>query len=49
MAVNADGTFLGCKHAIGAMKRTSMEPGGGGSIVNISSVSGLIGGHNLAA
>ncbi len=49
MAVNADGTFLGCKHAIGAMKRTSMEPGSGGSIVNISSVAGLIGGHNLAA
>jgi len=43
MAINVDGTFLGCKYAIGLMKRT------GGSIVNISSVSGLIGGHNLAA
>jgi 3(or 17)beta-hydroxysteroid dehydrogenase len=48
-AVNADGTFLGCKYAIAAMKRTSTEPGCGGSIINISSVSGLIGGHNLAA
>ncbi len=48
-AVNADGTFLGCKYAIGAMKRTSTEPDAGGSIVNVSSVSGLIGGHNLAA
>jgi 3(or 17)beta-hydroxysteroid dehydrogenase len=43
MAINVDGTFLGCKYAFGLMKRT------GGAIVNISSVSGLIGGHNLAA
>jgi len=49
MSVNGDGVFLGCKHGIGAIKRTSTEPGAGGSIVNISSVSGLIGGHNLAA
>jgi len=44
MAINADGTFLGCKHGVIAMKRT-----GGGSIVNMSSVSGLIGGHNMCA
>ena len=44
MAINADGTFLGCKHGVGAMKRT-----GGGAIVNLSSVSGIVGGHNLAA
>jgi len=43
MAINVDGTFLGCKYALALMKRT------GGAIVNISSVSGLIGGHNLAA
>ena len=43
MAVNLDGTFLGCKHAMRLMRRS------GGSIVNISSVSGLVGGHNLAA
>jgi NAD(P)-dependent dehydrogenase (short-subunit alcohol dehydrogenase family) len=43
MAINVDGTFLGCKYALALMKRT------GGSIVNISSVSGLVGGHNLAA
>jgi NAD(P)-dependent dehydrogenase (short-subunit alcohol dehydrogenase family) len=43
MAVNLDGTFLGCKHALAALRRN------GGSIVNISSVSGLVGGHNLAA
>ena len=43
MAINLDGTFLGCKYALALMKRS------GGSIVNISSVSGLVGGHNLAA
>jgi 3(or 17)beta-hydroxysteroid dehydrogenase len=43
-SVNLDGVFLGCKHAIGAMKAR-----GGGSIINLSSVSGLVGGHNLAA
>jgi NAD(P)-dependent dehydrogenase (short-subunit alcohol dehydrogenase family) len=36
MAVNARGVFLGTKHAILAMRR-----GGGGSIVNISSVAGI--------
>ena len=49
MAVNADGVFLGCKYGVNAIKQTSMEPDSGGSIINISSVSGLIGGHNLAA
>ena len=44
MAVNLDSTFLGCKHVLGAMRKT-----GGGSIVNLSSVSGIVGGHNLAA
>jgi len=43
MAVNLDGTFLGCKHALALIKRN------GGAIVNISSVSGLVGGHNFAA
>jgi 3(or 17)beta-hydroxysteroid dehydrogenase len=44
MAVNLDGTFLGCKHAVRVMKER-----GGGSIVNMSSVAGLIGDGNLAA
>src|SRR5215475_679059 len=43
MAVNLDGTFLGCRHAMPLLKRQ------GGAIVNLSSVSGLVGGHNLAA
>ncbi|WP_374479267.1 SDR family oxidoreductase [Zoogloea sp.] len=37
-AVMAEGTFLGCKHAIPAMARS-----GGGSIVNIASVAALKG------
>lgn len=37
MAVNSTGVFLGTKHAIPVMRR-----GGGGSIVNISSISGMI-------
>ncbi len=44
MAVNAEGVFLGCKHAIPAMRR-----GGGGSIVNISSTAGLVGTAPFAA
>lgn len=36
--VNLDGTFLGCRYAIGAMKEQ-----GSGSIINISSRSGLVG------
>jgi NAD(P)-dependent dehydrogenase (short-subunit alcohol dehydrogenase family) len=43
MAVNLDGTFLGCKYALALLRRN------GGAIVNLSSVSGLVGGHNLAA
>ncbi len=38
MEVNATGVFYGIKHAIGAMKQT-----GGGSIVNLSSIAGIIG------
>jgi 3(or 17)beta-hydroxysteroid dehydrogenase len=38
MAVNARGTFLGVKYAVGEMQKT-----GGGSIVNLSSISGFVG------
>ncbi len=38
MAINAKGVFLGMKHAIPAMQQ-----GGGGAIVNISSISGFVG------
>jgi NAD(P)-dependent dehydrogenase (short-subunit alcohol dehydrogenase family) len=41
MAVNLDGVFLGTKHAIRAMKAN--QPAPGGSIVNLSSIAGLVG------
>lgn len=43
-AVNLDGTFLGCRAAIGRMR-----PRGTGSIINISSRSGLVGIPGAAA
>lgn len=44
LATNIDGTFLGCKYAIRAMKQT-----GSGSIINISSRSGQVGIPQAAA
>ena len=43
IAVNLDGTFLGCKYAFPLLRQK------GGAIVNMSSVLGLIGGPNLTA
>ena len=43
-AVNSDGVFLGCKHAIPLMRET-----GGGAIVNVSSVAGKVGAPQMAA
>jgi 3(or 17)beta-hydroxysteroid dehydrogenase len=43
-AVNGEGTFLGCQAAIRAMKAT-----GGGSIINVSSVAGIVADPDMAA
>jgi NAD(P)-dependent dehydrogenase (short-subunit alcohol dehydrogenase family) len=43
LSVNLDGAFLGCKYAFPLLRKN------GGAIVNLSSVSGLVGGYNLAA
>jgi 3(or 17)beta-hydroxysteroid dehydrogenase len=43
-AVNGDGVFLGCREAFRAMRAA-----GGGSIINVSSVAGLVGRGELAA
>ena len=44
MAVNATGVFLGTKYAI-----APMQAAGGGSIINISSIYGIVGSANNAA
>ena len=44
MAVSADGTFFGCKHAIPAMRA-----GGGGSIINMASIASIQGESLVAA
>lgn len=48
MAVNVEGVFLGIKHAVRAM-RPGGAAGRGGSIVNLSSVAGLVGSPGLSA
>ncbi len=42
--IDLDSVFLGCKYSIPLIRES-----GGGSIVNISSISGIIAGHNFAA
>jgi 3(or 17)beta-hydroxysteroid dehydrogenase len=44
MSINLDGVFLGTKHAVQTMKANRS-----GSIVNLSSIEGLVGDPNLAA
>lgn len=43
-SIDLDSVFLGCKYAIEPIKNS-----GGGSIINISSISSHIAGHNMAA
>jgi len=43
IAIDLDSVFLGCKHGIRAMKQS-----GGGSIINISSIMGIVGTPNAA-
>ena len=45
MSIDLDGVFLGVKHGIRAIRRGDR----GGSIVNLSSIEGLVGDANLAA
>jgi 3alpha(or 20beta)-hydroxysteroid dehydrogenase len=48
MDINVNGTFLGIKHSIKAMKPGG-RAGNGGSIINLSSVAGMIGFTGLGA
>jgi len=45
MSINLDGVFLGVKYGIQAMKQSKSR----GSIINLSSIEGLVGDPNLAA
>lgn len=47
MAVNLDAIFLGTKHALRTMK--AHKPATGGSIINLSSIEGIVGDPNLGA
>lgn len=49
MAVNVDGVFLGHKHAIPEMEKRSQTWRGGASIINLSSIGGLVGLGRAAA
>ncbi|MGD1933863.1 MAG: glucose 1-dehydrogenase [Candidatus Phaeomarinobacter sp.] len=43
MSINVDGVFLGCRAALPAIQERAGKWRGGGSIINLSSVAGLIG------
>jgi NAD(P)-dependent dehydrogenase (short-subunit alcohol dehydrogenase family) len=46
-AIDLDGVFLGCKYGVAEIKKHTATLGG--SIINISSISGIIAGANMAA
>ncbi|WP_374388177.1 SDR family oxidoreductase [Sandaracinobacter sp.] len=48
-AIDLDGVFLGCKHAIPLIRETTRADGGRGSILNISSIAGVIASGRMAA
>ncbi len=48
-SIDLDSVFFGCKLALPLMARTVKATGVRGSIVNISSIAGVIAGHNSAA
>ena len=47
--INVEGVFLGLKHAIPAIAARAKTWDGGGSIINLSSVAGLVGSANTLA
>lgn len=48
-AIDLDGVFLGCKHAIPLIRATTRRDGTRGSILNISSIAGVIASGRMAA
>lgn len=49
MAINVDGVFLGTKHFVPLMAETGKDLRGGASIVNISSIMGIVGYSEVSA
>ncbi len=47
MSVNVDGLFLGTKHCQPLMAETGKKTKGGASIINVSSIMGLVGGSEI--
>jgi NAD(P)-dependent dehydrogenase (short-subunit alcohol dehydrogenase family) len=48
-AIDLDGVFLGCKHALPLIRETTRAEGSRGSILNISSIAGVIASGRMAA
>jgi NAD(P)-dependent dehydrogenase (short-subunit alcohol dehydrogenase family) len=48
MGANLEGPFIGTKTALPLMKKSAMRTPYGGSIINVSSISGIVGTANLA-
>jgi NAD(P)-dependent dehydrogenase (short-subunit alcohol dehydrogenase family) len=48
-AIDLDGVFLGCKHALPLIVRTTRRDASRGSILNISSIAGIIASGQMAA
>lgn len=48
-AIDLDGVFLGCKHALPLIRTTTRREGSRGSILNISSIAGVIASGRMAA
>jgi NAD(P)-dependent dehydrogenase (short-subunit alcohol dehydrogenase family) len=49
MAINVDGVFLGTKHFVPMMAETGKDMRGGASIINISSIMGIVGYSEVSA
>jgi 3(or 17)beta-hydroxysteroid dehydrogenase len=48
MNINLEGPFIGTKTALPVMKKSALRTPYGGSIINVSSISGIVGTANLA-
>ncbi|MEI5528419.1 SDR family NAD(P)-dependent oxidoreductase, partial [Streptomyces brasiliscabiei] len=49
MAINVDGVFLGTKHFVSLLAEGGAAVKGGASIINVSSIMGLVGYNEVSA